>query len=102
LAIKERNGLKIIKPFSGDLPTYSALGILTMGKSFRNNTGKHVVSVRITDIEKKLLEDLARGLGVNTSSLLRKSLNLILEESWGNREIQFQSLIPDAPFQRKR
>jgi len=44
---------------------------------------KHVISFRVTEVEKELLQDLVTATGMNISTLLRKAISLIeARHSW--------------------
>jgi len=44
---------------------------------------KYVISFRVTADEKEILEELSSAMGMNLSTLLRKTLNLLEERhSW--------------------
>lgn len=49
-----------------------------MGKTSENPV-KHVVSFRVNDGEKELLEEIARESGMNISTLIRETLFLVEE-----------------------
>lgn len=59
---------------------------------------KHVISFRVTDMEKEALEDLAQVLGVNVSTFLRQKLNLLVEEANDGYEIQLKKPLQGGPF----
>jgi len=69
-----------------------------MGRSYYENPVKHVVSVRLTDAEMEAVGDIARSLGVNVSTLLRQSLNLIAEEAKGDGKVRLGRLVSRNPF----
>lgn len=70
-----------------------------MGRPSSLNSSKFIVSVRVNAEERQILDDIAVGLGVNISTLLRKSLNLIAEEVKGPGGKYLRDFAPGKEFQ---
>lgn len=59
------------------------------------NAVKHIVSFRVNDLEREVLEELASEFDMNISTLLRKSLEL-LEKAYMDGEVRGE--FPKKPF----
>ncbi|SHI95536.1 hypothetical protein SAMN02745165_01242 [Malonomonas rubra DSM 5091] len=64
-----------------------------MGRTCIGSPAKHIVSTRINEEEMQLLQQLADQQDVNISTLLRQSLNLIVEDALSKSQVTLE----DAP-----
>lgn len=69
-----------------------------MGRRAIGEPVRHIISVRVSDDEYALLQELADGMGINISTLLRQSLNLIAEEAQASSRFSSTSKLPQRPF----
>ena len=68
-----------------------------MGRKAIGDPVKHIISVRVNDSEYEFLQEQARVLGINLSTLLRKSLGLSTEVSSSNVRGCFKKIAVEQP-----
>lgn len=69
-----------------------------MGTRAESDRGRHIVSVRLTAEEMKVIRTLSRGLDVNVSTLLRQSLNILADELANRSRSEWQGAVRKGPF----